>query len=296
MDEIQQEFEELLKGTAEEPVEEAKPTAEEIAYYLGDKQSKLPVNAELEFTEGGKPIRQSLSTILNHYRQRSELDKKYGQFKQEREAWESEAGDRETYQSLSQKYKAIQDWSEQNPKDFEYMWGLLQNKEKTLMERDNIPPQVAERLSRQEKELEELKGFKKSFDLEQEEKRDKQAFDEVSQEMQVFKKDYPEINIEEENEEGMPLFKQILKHGVSRGISDFKLAAFDLLGPKLQEALIARGRNEAVKSVRQDKQQGVVSRSSKPGTGQSDFDTSKMSWSDLSKAAKGELETILGNQ
>jgi len=93
----------------------------------------------------------------------------------------------------------------------------------------------------------------------------------------------------------MPLFKQILKHVVSQGISTFRLAAFDLLGPKLQDALIARGRQDAVKAVRQDKQQGIVSRSQKPGTGQSDPDTSKMSWSDLNRAAKSELEGVLGN-
>ena len=296
MDEIQQEFEELLKQGEGEPAapEAAQAKADEIAYYLGDKQNKLPVNAELEFTEGGKPIRQNLSTILNHYRQRSELDKKYGEFKKERESWESEAGDRETYSQMRQKYEAIQKWSEENPQDFEYIWGLLENKDKTLAERDGIPPRVAEMLQQQNKELEELKGFKKSFDMEQEEKKDKAAFEETTAEMNEFKANYPEINLDEVGEQGMPLFKEILKHGVSQGISNFRLAAFDLLGPKLQDALIARGRQEAVKAVRQDKQQGVVSRSQTPGTGQSDPDTSKLSWSDLSKAAKGELEQILG--
>lgn len=301
MDEIQQEFEELLKGGETAPAEEA-AKADEIAYYLGDKQNKLPVNAELEFVEGGKPIRQSLSTILNHYRQRSELDKRYGEFKKERESWDSEVGDRETYIQQKEKFGALQDWSEKNPEEFQTIWDMYQNRDKHLLASKvqaetgaQVPQAVLNEISSLKAELSGLKEFKSQFDKQQEEIKDQKAYEAVSSEMESFKKDFPEFNLEEAQEDGLPLFKHILIHGVRRGIDDFRLAAQDYLGPKLHEALIARGRNEAVKSVRQDKQQGIVSRSSKPGTGQSDLDTSKMSWADLNKLAKGELEGVLGN-
>jgi hypothetical protein len=311
MDEAQKELEELLakqetEGTeAPPPAGEAPPTPEEVAYYLNGKENKLPLQAEIALQHDGKLTKAPLSTILNHYRQRADLDKKSVELRSAREEWEKERGDIDTYRDLRRKYEDIQRWSEQNPEDFAYLYNMFENRNKLLLERDagggeegagqgGVPPAVLEKLAALENELGGLREFKSSFEQRQEDEADQQAYNEVGQEMEEFKKNFPEVNLDEQDTEGISLSKKILIHGVQRQIPDFKLAALDYLGPKLQDILVQRGRNEAVKSVRQDRQQGVVSRSVTPPSGkETDVDTQK-NWADLHRDAKDELKQILG--
>lgn len=310
-DEILKEFESLVsqgeaqEGTSETPPPSGMTPAEEVLYFHGGKEGKLPLQAEIALKEDGKIARAPLGTILNHYRQRADLDKKSVELRKQREAWEQERGDIDTYKSLRQKYGAIQEWSEKNPEEFAHIWNLYENRSKHLLERDAgvsaeggngaLPPAVIEKIASLEKTIEDLQGFKTSFEQTQEQKADEEAYSEVQQEMEQFKKDFPELNLDEQDEEGVALSKKILIHGVQKQIPEFRLAAFSFLGPKVMDALVQRGRNEAVKNVRQDRQQGVVSRSVTPPDGgqRAEVDTQK-SWSDLHRDAKDELKQILG--
>lgn len=310
-EEIVKEFESLLEQ-GESPEGEAQapgaPTPEEILYFHGGKEGRLPLQAEIALKEDGKMARAPLNTILNHYRQRADLDKKSVELRKSRDEWEAERGDIDTFRTNRDRYGAIQKWSEENPEEFQHIWDLYENRSKHLLQRDvgqpaaegeaapvGLPPAVIDKIANLEKTIENLQGFQDEFKQDQEKQKDERAYHEVGQEMDEFKKEFPELNLDEQDGEGVPLAKKILVHGVQKQIPEFRLAAFSYLGPKVTDALVQRGRNEAVKNVRQETQQGIVSRSTTPPVdGQRAEVDTKKTWSDLHRDAKDELKQILG--
>ena len=296
MDEIRNEFSSLLKeGTQEAPV--SAPDIEQADYYLGDKANKLPINAEFQIQHDGKPIRAPLSTILNHYRQRASLDGQYSQFKTEKETWEKERGDIEQYKAMKQKYGDIQDWSEKNPKEWETLYEMYQNRDKHLLQAKapdpNLNPLIEE-FANVKKELGSLKEFKSEFDRKQELEGNQKAFDEVSKEAETFGKAWPEINLAEKNAEGLDLKRQIIVFGARQGLNDFDTAAYKFFGPKLFEIVQQRARTETVKGIKQEKQQGIIGRSPQPVAGKEDVrPTKNKSWGELAKEAKAEFSDAL---
>ena len=297
MDEvIQKEFTDLLNQGTETPPESA-PPVEQVDYYLGDKANKLPMTAELQFTHDGKPVRTPLSTMINHYRQRASLDGQYSKFKTERDEFEKSRGDMEQYNAMKNKFGAIQEWSEKNPKDWEAIWELYQNKDKHLLAQKVTDPNASplvEELSLLKQELAPLKEFKSQFEKKQEIEENQKAFDEVSKEADVFSKEWPEINLAEKNAEGLDLKRQIIVFGARNGHPNFKSAALDFLGTKPFEIAQARARAEAVKGIKHDKQQGIIGRSQQPSIGKDDVKPVRgKSWGDVKRDAQAELEQML---
>lgn len=297
MDEAQQELEQLL--TAEKQAPEPVSTVEQVEYYLGDKANKLPIDAQFQFTDNGKPIKQPLSTILNHYRQRSQLDTKFSEFNKSREefmAQQKEWGDLEPYRQL-------QKWSVEKPEEFEAIYDLYKNKDKHLLQQKAGDPNsqaLIEELTNLKKELGGLKEFKSQFDRQRETEKEKQNLAELDGEVETFKKEFPEINLDQESDmmldsgQKATIKQAIMLFGYKHGIPDFESAALKYLKPKLLEVVQSRARTEAVKAVKNDTKAGVIARSSTPASGQSTkVNPSKMSWGDATKAAKAELEQML---
>jgi len=301
--EITEEFEALTNPVSEEQVEtentpSTNTSAPELAeYYLGDKANKLPLNAEFAFTEGGKTVKAPLSTVLNHYRQRADLDKKYESLKADRAAWEQERGDIETYKTLKAKWEALQNWSEQKPEEFQTIWDLYQNKDKHLLQQKAGDPQstaLVEELAALKQELSGLKEFKSSFEKQRELEEKQKALNEVEQEASDFQKEWPEIKLDQVDEKGISLKHQIMVYGLEKGIPDFESAALKFLKGKLLEVASQRSRAEAVKGLKQEAKIGVIARSSTPfGNGQNSQVNPKMSKSELMKLARSEYESLL---
>lgn len=296
--------EELLGLLSEEKTEsapqEAPQAVEEIEYYLGGKGSKLPINAEFAFTENGKTSKAPLSTILNHYRQRSNLDRESKEFKTARESWENE---RKAFEQrfgnnpeLLEQALQVQKWSLENGEAFNKIWEAVQSgtTDKMVAIQD-ANPELAAELQGLRKELQELRGFKQTFEQRQEEAENEEAAKEVRAEAEEWQKAYPEFKLDDKDENGQDLYSRILLHGVENHIPKFSLAAQDFLGTKLTDALLSRARQDAVKGIKQEKQQGIVSRSSTPQSGKGpEVDPTKMSWSEANNAAKAELAELLG--
>ncbi len=293
MNEARDEFLQLTQNEASEdhPIE-APPSVEEISYFLNNKESKLPVNAEFSFKEGGKSIKAPLQAMLNEYRRRQDLEKRYGGFKKEREEFDAQ---RKQYGEL-EPYLALQKWSVENPKDWDYLYKLYQDREKHTLTRDtgNGNEALVEKISALEKQLGELRDFRSSMDAEREEKLDHEAVSEIEQEVATFKKEFPEINLDEEKD-GRTLRDQIILYGVDRRIPNFELAAMSFLKPRLTEILSSRGRKEVSQNVIRDRSKGVIGRFPTPQGVKGEVNSKKLSWNEATNLAKAEfLSSVRG--
>src|SRR5437899_2639482 len=146
---LQEAREEFSKGMTETPAEttqEQVPTTtqtappstqakiEELEYLLGGKSFKLPSNAEFRLKHNGQYMQAPLEKMANAFRQSTHFEDKGKELRTLREQLEKDRGEVGKYNELRQKYEAIQSWSEANPKDWERLWMLFQNKERALLD------------------------------------------------------------------------------------------------------------------------------------------------------------------
>ena len=121
----------------------------------------------------------------------------------------------------------------------------------------------------------------------------------LQSEVSSFAKEFPEIKLDRETDVVLQdgrkatLEQAIMLFGYQNRIPDFESAALKYLKPELLSVAQSRARTETVKAVKQDKQQGVIARSSTPSGGQSSKVNPKASWSEVNKSAKAELESLL---
>ena len=283
---------------------QAPQTAEELEIMLGGKPFKIPTNAEFPVKHNGQIMRTPLEKLLNSYRQNTHLEDKVKEYRELKTKYEAERGDYDAYQASKKKYGDIQDWSEKNPQEWEKLWDLFQNRDSALTqaqfgtekpEGGAIPRQFLDEFGNLKKELRELKGWKDTLSAQQEEKETEAQVEQIKGEIAEFGKEWPEIDLNETNLDGISVRGLIMQHGIKRGIGEFKLAALDYFGPRLLEIAQARGRSEAVKGFQNDRQQGIIARSNQPfQMGQSgEPDTTKMSKQERSAAARAEYERLV---
>lgn len=269
---------------------------EELEILLNGNPFKLPTNVEIPIKHNGQILKQPLSNLLNSYRQGTHIEEKLKEYRTLKEQLEAERGDMDQFRGMKEKYGAIQDWSEKNPEDWQRLWDSFQNKEKVLLGGNGggETGQYLEHIAALKKELASMKEWQSGFEREREEVKLQQETKALQEEVEAFKKEWPEIDLDEKNLDGVSLRGQIMNHGLQKGVGEFGLAAMSFLKPRLLEIAAFRGRTEAVKGVKTDKQQGIVARSSTPFNGQSsEGDPNKMSKVDRAAAAKAELERML---
>ena len=110
----------------------------------------------------------------------------------------------------------------------------------------------------------------------------------MSSEKDQFQKDYPEINLEQRDPDGIAFWAKVMKFGIDKRYPDFESAARVYFKDLLRETYSARARNEAVKGIRADNKAGIVKRSPTPmmGQGETSIDPKKMSWFKLQNTQK----------
>lgn len=266
-------------------------------------ENKFPTNTEFKLAHDGKVLKVPYSTLANTYRQFSHLQDKHKTFNEDRQKWEAQKSEYDQAMAFKQKYGALQDWSEKNPKDFETIWNLYQNKDKHLLEAQvqSNPAQVGgmnqsnqfkpfiDEISNLKQQLQGLNDFKGTFENKQKEEREAKDTEMILGEKNQFQKDYPEINLEERDPDGVTLWAKVMQYGIQSRLPDFESAALKYLKPRLQDTWASRARNEVVKGFKTDRQQGIVQRSAQPITGQGQSKTTdprKMSYAELADMAK----------
>ena len=146
-----------------------------------------------------------------------------------------------------------------------------------------------------EKTVQQLAQDRETYQAEVKKQQDESDVNEVKTEIGQFKTEYPEINLDEKNPDGTPLWVEIVQFGVDKRIPDFESAALKYLKPRLSEVFQARGRNEATKSIKQDNRAGIVARSPTPfNRGQSTpvVNFKNSSYGDLTRMAEQEYARL----
>lgn len=284
--------------------------AEALSLAVGDQTVNLPLDAEIPITHDGQVIKAPLKTVLNHYRERANLQSKYQQFNQDKTAFDSE---RQKYQEMEKsmenlrRYEELDKWSldlqKNNPAGYDHLMNTIEQL-KTVgappAENSQTPYGVdtntlTKTIQSLQQKLQEFEGWKSELDAKTQEEQQAKDWEVVQKEMAGFKEKFPEINLDELDEQGTKLYAKIINWGVENGYQDFTPAAYAFLGDKLTDTLMQRGRNETVKGIQKDHSEGIVARSSTPfstdGQGQG-IDTKKKSYDQLGE----EAEAFLANQ
>lgn len=286
------EFEKLSAEPAETQTT-AQDVAEMLELPVGKDVYKIPLTTEVPFKHNGQIQKVPFSQLLNRYRQENHLETKTEELKRLKQEVESSRGDLESFNALQAKYGAIQEWSEKNPEQWEKLWTLFQDREKALSVGDYNPldGKIQSLEAKLQEAMEFINGSKKSAEESQKE----QDLAAVKKDIETFKADFPEINLDEKDEEGVSLKSKIILFGVENDIPEFEAAALKYLKPKLLEVAGLRARKQAVDGIKKDTQQGVISRTSKPSGQGSEVDPRKMNGAEVLERARAEyLESLRG--
>lgn len=263
--------------------------------------AKYPVDTKFKIPHSGKVLEVPYSTLANTYRQWQHMQDKWtSEFKPKIDEFQKLKPEFDKYKTFYDKYGQLQTWSEQNPKEWETLWNLYQNKDKHLLEAQvqgqvqqqapgqnpNLQP-ITEHLTKLQQELEGLRQFKTQFEQEQTKKQEQADTESVLTEVKQFKEQYPELNLDERDPDGVTLWGKVIKYGIEQGLPTFKAAANLFLEERLRDIWASRARTDAVKSFQADNKAGVIKRSTTPIRGQgAKPDMKNLSYAQLTEMAK----------
>lgn len=273
------------------------PTPEEM-FELGGQ--KFPVSTEFSYIHDGKTAKTPYKDLINaqrratHYQQKWENDglKKIKEYEEKLKPFDQ-------YKGFYDKYNALQTWSEQNPQDWARLEALWKEKDKHLMAAQTggqMDPQVLnpllEKISALEAKLGEFGSVKEKLEAQEKAKTEEEDIGFIKKEISEFQKEFPEIDLNEKDPDGLSLWAKIVHWGDSKGFVEFAPAAMMYLKPRIAELYSMRGRQEAMKSAKTDHQAGVVKRSAQPfnkGQSPSAQNIRNLSYGELAEKAKEDL-------
>lgn len=278
--------------------------------------NKYPVTSEFQLTHNGKLQKVPYATLANTWRQAAHMSDKYGQFKKEQESFAQRAKDYDQLKSFHDKYGKLQEWSEKNPKEWAALEEVWKNKDKYLLQHQmaNVPqgqegqPQFQQYLQPLLDEISNLKNQITSkyepmlTKIQEREAQEAEAkdIDYIKGQINGFKKEFSEINLDEKDPDGLPVWAKITQWGHSNGYTDFESAARVYLKERIAEVYKERAHAEVMKVQKQDAAQGIIKRSATPFTqGQEPqlrktVNLKKKSYGDLAEEAKAELAAMGG--
>lgn len=260
-------------------------TQEAVNEFFELSGNKFPVNTEFRITHGGKILNVPYSKLANTYRQAEHLNDKFAQFKRQQEEFQTKYGEADKWKSFYDKYGQLQTWSEQNPQEWEKLWNLYQNKDQHLLRSSFGQPEQGQQQPGQNMDplLNAFSEFKRSTEerlskydqyvqqLEREATEKQQAEDMEFIKTQVWdmQKEFPEINLDEKDPDGLPLWAKIMQWGHENHYTDFDASARVFLKDRITDAISTRARAEAMKGLKAEKQAGIIQKSSSPILGKS---------------------------
>jgi hypothetical protein len=295
-DALQQEFEGMVSGeSAQEPeTQTPEEQIEMIELALGEQKHKIPLNAEFPVKHNGQIHNTPLEKLFTAWRERSHYDDKFKGLKEERTKFEQERGDFDQFQELRKKYGDIQAWSEANPEQWNALWEMFQNRDQHLSQTQG-DSYTAKELAALREELSGLKQVTSKYEEMMQRSQEKEDVESVNQEIEAFKKEFPDIDLGEKDLDGIPLQDNIINFGIKNNLPDFESAALKFLKSRLVQTAEMRGRKDTVEKVKRDHSAGVVGRSNTPFTGK-DVDPKRMNGEELKEAALAEFEQLLSQQ
>jgi hypothetical protein len=266
----------------------AEPTAQEMfELYAEGKPHKFPLTSEFPITHNGKVQKVPFSKLANTYRQASHFENKFKEFNTQKTQFEKQRAEYDKAKGFYDKYGQFQEWSEQNPEAWQRIWDLYQNRDKVLSQQENNP--MLDEVNGLKQQLQELSQFKSNWEKSQEEQQTTQDVEFVKSEINSFAKDFPEINLEEQDEDGVKVWAKVVQFGLDNNLPDFESAALKYFKPELADVYAARARAEATKGFQKARASGEVARSPQPfnmGQGERKIDFRKTSYGELLDLAR----------
>lgn len=282
------------------------PDAKTVAEMFEIGGHKFPVNTEFKLTHGGKILNVPYSSMANTYRQWQHLQDKWAnEYKPKIEEFEKTKPEFEKYKGFYDKYGALQEWSEQHPDQWQRLQEVWQNKDKHLLEAqvgqpgsENQFKPFVDKISQLEERLNKADEYIKKYEDSVRSREEEANVNAVKAEIQDFQKEFPEINLDERDPDGVALWAKIVQWGTQNKYNDFAPAAMMYLKQRIADTYASRARKEAVGAVKQDRMNGVIKRSATPfNQGQEPVvkpasDLRRRSYGDLAEEAKAELAAM----
>lgn len=278
------------EGT-ESPTDQ-KTAQEMFDLYVNGQNQKFPVNSEFQFTHNGKIQKVPYSSLVNSWRQASHYNSKYNELKPQIDEFQKLKPEFEKYKGFYDKYGQFQEWSEQNPEEWQRIWELYEQRQKYLSGQEEYNP-ITQEVNSLKQQLQDIAAFKQSWEQQQEEAQTAQDVEYVKTEIQTFASDYPELDLEQTDEDGLKLWAKVVQFGLQHNLPDFESAALKYFKPEIADIHAARARNEAMKGLKTAKQSGEVARSSTPfnlGQEGKKVDFRKASYGELLEMARNSME------
>lgn len=266
----------VLNGSstpAREPVSQT-PAEEMFEYYLGNKANKLPSSAAFTLKENGKIDKIPLPKLFNGYRMNQQTSKQnmdLMKFKTQFDEINPKYQELDKNYKILEPYKKMDDWSKKlqlsNPGGYKFLMDTIDQLEKGTFQ-TNAPNGEQNVLhgtiTQQAQQIKELLDWKNQFTQEKENQKMQEDTKLVSGEIEDHKKKFPEINLDEPDENGIPLSTKVIDFGVEKGYQNFTDAYSAYFRDKLPEIFMQRGKNEAMSGLKKDNAKGILARSSKP--------------------------------
>lgn len=315
-----------VEGTSPAPVSAPKEkTASQKAVEMFELSGqRFPVDTKFKLTHGGKILEVPYSSLVNNFRQSQHLNDKWNnEYKPKIDEWEKTRPQFEQYKGFYDKYGALQEWSEKNPEEWASLFDYWQNRNEHLLaakmglgassgpagtnEASTLPHMqpLVEKIAKLEKTLEErdqkYSKYTDQFEKQQQEKQEHHDVEAVKGEIHAFQKDYPEINLDERNPDGVALWAEIVQFGLQNGYTDFEPAARMYLKQRIADTYASRALKGSKQVVKQDRKDGVIKRSATPfQRGQepsvrSAGNVRNKSYGDLAEEAKAELAALMAS-
>lgn len=266
---------------------------------------KYPTSTEFQFPHGGKNLKVPYNSLVNTYRQAAHMQDKWAEFRKMQQESQTKLQEYDRYKGFYDKYGALQEWSEKNPAEWDRLHDVWQNKDKHLLSHQiqggqqpqpgqnpngfNIEPLVGE-ITQLKSQLSKYDQMLQKMEAQEREAAETKDVDFVKTEVQSFAKEFPEIDVTEPDPDGVPLWAKIVTWGNANGYQSWEPAAHMFLKQRIADSYQARARNEAMKSAKTERMNGVVKRSATPiGLGQgasAQPNIKKMSYAELTELAK----------
>lgn len=283
MDEMNREdaiatLESVTNPQEQQQPQEAQTQEEMLEYYLGDKMNKLPLSAMAAFKENNKINKVPFSQVINGYRMNAKTSKQNEELLRGKSQWDMTTQELKKYQEQMKSYepyKQLQEWSQdlemKDPVGFKYLMDTIDRVKNGTYGAGNesqlAPNAVHQTITELRQELMGLKEWKGQFDQMQEQKKVEEDTKFVNGEIQEIKKNFPEINLDEVDENQISLSTKVINFGIEKGYQNFTDAFRAFFWDKLPAIFANRGKNEAVGSFKKDYSKGILARSSTPMNG-----------------------------
>lgn len=288
------------------------PTQKEVEMFEINGQ-RYPVTTEFQLTHGGKLLKVPYSKMANTFRQFEHLQEKWNtEYKPKISEFEKLRPEFDKYKSFYDQWGQLQDWSLQNPNDAKVLMELYQNRQQHLMKAQmsgqmtpeqaqqaqmNLDP-LLQKIAQYEEKFGKYDQVLSKYEQAEKERQEAADVDAVKQDIHKFQAEYPGINLQEPDPDGVKLWAKIVTWGLQNGYNEFKPAAMMYLNDRVKAEIAAQARAEALKGVKTDHQNGIVKRSTQPlssGQGSSsptNQNIRKLSYGEIADMAKNQIRSF----